>query len=283
MAYVKLFGSLLNSTVWAEPLATRVVWISMLALADQDGNVHARAPGIAKAAGVTRAEVDAALATFLAPDPDSRTKDHGGRRIEETPEGFRLLNYEAYRDRASKEDRLAKAAARQKRWRERNRDVTRERDESVTRNPSKRAVTQVTHSVSSQSHLISDSSQSQSQQHRENARTSPRWATILSSLRAVHGSTERYDPSPGGKHREALDWIAQRPEAEWATVIKHYAADPWVKANPGRAHPVHVRTCWDKYLDGPMVIPTNGASKGPVPAKSAADYDDAGGQAPWEL
>lgn len=158
MAYTKLFSSLLNSTVWTEPIETRVVWITMLAMSDQDGNVHARAPGIAKAAGVSRPAVDAALATFLAPDPDSRTKDFEGRRIEETAEGFHLLNYEAYRDRASKEDKLAKAAARQDRWRKRNATRVTNNAPVTHANAPSRDVTRVTHSVSSQSHLISSAS-----------------------------------------------------------------------------------------------------------------------------
>lgn len=117
--YTKLFSSILDSTVWTEPLATRVVWITMLAMADQDGNIAARAPGIAKRASVTRAECDRALKTFAAPDPDSRTGDHEGRRAVETADGWHLLNYEAYRDRASAAEKAEKNAARQARFRAR--------------------------------------------------------------------------------------------------------------------------------------------------------------------
>ena len=76
------------------------------------------------------------------------------------------------------------------------------------------------------------------------------WATVLHKLRAIHGS-DRYDPS---SHREALEWIAARPAGEVVKALKHYAADPWAMANPGHAHPTHIRKHWDKYLDGPMRI-----------------------------
>jgi hypothetical protein len=38
-----------------------------------------------------------AITTFLSPDPDSRTPEHEGRRIEVIDGGWRLLNHEKYR------------------------------------------------------------------------------------------------------------------------------------------------------------------------------------------
>ena len=140
--YTKLFGSILDSTVWATPATVRVVWITMLAMADQDGVVEAAVPGLAKRAGVTREDCESALALFLAPDPDSRSKEHGGRRIEEWDGGWRLVNYEKYRDRATKAESAAKSAARQRRYRARqaaNATVT-------PRNAALAKMTQVTHS-----------------------------------------------------------------------------------------------------------------------------------------
>ena len=80
--FVKLFGSILDSTVWQEPATTRVVWITMLAMTDESGFVAASVPGLAHRAGVTLEECETALAAFLRPDPYSRTKEHEGRRIE---------------------------------------------------------------------------------------------------------------------------------------------------------------------------------------------------------
>jgi hypothetical protein len=123
--YTKLFGSILESTVWLEPPPTKVVWITLMAMADRDGQIEASVPGLAKRAVVSRQECERALAVFLAPDPDSRTPDFEGRRIEVVPGGWRLLNYDSYRFRASQADVREKTAARVRRHRQRKkRSVT---------------------------------------------------------------------------------------------------------------------------------------------------------------
>jgi hypothetical protein len=115
--YTKLFESILESTVWQEAPPIKVVWITMLAMADRDGVVEASIPGLAKRAGVEREECERALALFLAPDPDSRTTEHEGRRIEVVTGGWCLLNYNIYRERASKDEAARKNALRQQRYR----------------------------------------------------------------------------------------------------------------------------------------------------------------------
>jgi hypothetical protein len=94
--YTKLFSSLTESTVWCEPYATRILWVTMLAMADARGKVYGSVPGLARRANITREECDAALASFRAADPDSRTKEHEGRRIEDMDGGWRLLNHGKY-------------------------------------------------------------------------------------------------------------------------------------------------------------------------------------------
>ncbi len=120
MAYVKLFGSILASTIWQEDPTTKIVWITLLAMADRDGLVEASVPGLARMAGVTVPECEAALDCLESPDPHSRTRAHEGRRIEADDGGWILLNYEFYRDKASKEDKREKDAARQRRKYERD-------------------------------------------------------------------------------------------------------------------------------------------------------------------
>lgn len=119
-SYTKLFSSLLTSTIWAESDQTRIVWVTMLAMADQHGEVHSTVPGLARIAGVPLSEVEAALAKFTGPDPYSRTKDNDGRRIAEIDGGWELLNHAKYRSMASREDSKAQAADRQRRKRERD-------------------------------------------------------------------------------------------------------------------------------------------------------------------
>lgn len=95
--FSKLFSSILESTVWLESPETKVVWITMIALADRFGNVDASVPGLAGRAGVSIKQCKEALRIFLSPDPHSRTAIMAGRRIEEVDGGWRLINYEKYR------------------------------------------------------------------------------------------------------------------------------------------------------------------------------------------
>lgn len=95
--FTKLFSSITESTIWCEPDRTRLVWICMLAMADQHGRVWASVPGLANRARVPVEDAQTALDAFLSPDPYSRTPDHGGRRIEPIDGGWRLLNHEKYR------------------------------------------------------------------------------------------------------------------------------------------------------------------------------------------
>lgn len=98
VTFTKLFSSITESTVWCEPANTRLVWITMLAMADRMGRVWASVPGLANRARVPVDDCRTALETFLMPDRDSRTSDHEGRRIEPIDGGWRLLNYQKYRD-----------------------------------------------------------------------------------------------------------------------------------------------------------------------------------------
>ena len=60
--YVKLFASILTSTLWAQDDATRLVWITLLALADKDGFVRASPSGLARLANVDEARGRSAIA-----------------------------------------------------------------------------------------------------------------------------------------------------------------------------------------------------------------------------
>ncbi len=118
-SYTKLFSSIITSTIWTERPSICKLWITMLALANQHGEVHASIPGLAQLAAVPLEDAVEAIARFSAPDPYSRTKDDEGRRIEEIDGGWVLLNHRKYREMASKEESISANAARQKRFRER--------------------------------------------------------------------------------------------------------------------------------------------------------------------
>jgi hypothetical protein len=105
MQFTKLFNSILDSTIWQEPASTKICWITMLAMSDRNGDVHAQIPGLARRAGITIDECLAAINSFTSPDPYSRTKDRDGKRLAEIDGGWTLLNHAKYRQLLSAEER----------------------------------------------------------------------------------------------------------------------------------------------------------------------------------
>lgn len=97
-SFTKLFSSITESTIWAEPDHVRIVWITMLAMCDRQGRVYSTIPGLAGRARVSVDQCEEALSKFLSEDRYSRSKEFGGRRIEEIDGGWLLLNYERYRE-----------------------------------------------------------------------------------------------------------------------------------------------------------------------------------------
>jgi hypothetical protein len=126
--YTKLFSTIVSSTIWREPAHVRLVWITMLALSDQYGIVEASIPGLADMARVSREDCEHALGVLSSPDPDSRTKEFEGRRIEVTDGGWRLVNHRKYREKMRESDRKAKRAAYMRDYRDRNQS----RNQNVT-------------------------------------------------------------------------------------------------------------------------------------------------------
>ena len=115
--FTKLFGSIVNSTIWREPKEVKIVWITMLALSNRDGVVESSLPGLADAARVTIEECVESLRVLMSPDPYSRTKAHDGRRVEEVEGGWFILNHAKYRAKLSSEEQKEKARLRQEKWR----------------------------------------------------------------------------------------------------------------------------------------------------------------------
>jgi hypothetical protein len=127
MGYNKLFSSLVMSSVWREPDHVRLVWITFLALKDQRGEVRGSVGGLSDAAKVSRDRFEDAIRVLESPDPDSSNQDNEGRRLERITGGWHVLNHSFYQRLMSAEDLRAKAAERQRRYRESralSRDVT---------------------------------------------------------------------------------------------------------------------------------------------------------------
>ena len=79
--YTKLFASIVTSTIWSEDDTTRILWITMLALADQHGHVAATVPGLARIAGISVEDTLTGIGRLLAADQFSRTTTNEGRRV----------------------------------------------------------------------------------------------------------------------------------------------------------------------------------------------------------
>ena len=96
--YNKIFTRILDSSIWLETNTTRIVWITFLASMDETGYAHfAALANLAKRAGVTLEEAEAAVKVLEAPDRESSDPANDGRRIERIPGGWMVLNAEKYR------------------------------------------------------------------------------------------------------------------------------------------------------------------------------------------
>lgn len=132
--YTKLFSDIVDSSIWDENADTRVVWVTLLALANADGLVRGSVGWLAGKARVSVKACETALRLFESPDPKSRTPDNDGRRIETLEDGWLILNYLIFRDRLSTNPIAVKTRERVRKHRERYialRNVT-----SVTRDHS---------------------------------------------------------------------------------------------------------------------------------------------------
>lgn len=116
--YAKVFSDIVHSTVWREDVYTKVVWITMLVMADRHGLVMASIPGLADASKVSLEQCLSALEVLSSPDKYSRTKDFDGRRITEVDGGWLLLNFEKFRARKDDEEQRRRTAERVKKHRQ---------------------------------------------------------------------------------------------------------------------------------------------------------------------
>jgi hypothetical protein len=131
--YAKVFSDIIVSTIWREDVYTKVVWITMLVMADKNGLVMASIPGLADSAKVSLEQCIAALKVLSSPDEYSRTKEFGGRRIDEVDGGWLLLNYEKFRTRRDDEEQRIATAERVRKHRKNLADKL-HKNEHVTEN-----------------------------------------------------------------------------------------------------------------------------------------------------
>lgn len=100
MPFVKLDCGIVDSSMWTQPLAVRVLWITILTLTDPvDGICRMRAPGLARRAAIPLAQCRKALKVLESPDADDRSGQEQGRRIVPVDGGYRVVNFRRYRER----------------------------------------------------------------------------------------------------------------------------------------------------------------------------------------
>ena len=120
--YNKLFASILDSSVWLEEPATKVVWVTLIAAMNQDGFAHFSAlQNLANRAVLSIEETEKAVKILEAPDPNSADKEFDGRRIERVPGGWMLLNARKYHDTATRQIAREKVRKRVAKFRQRKR------------------------------------------------------------------------------------------------------------------------------------------------------------------
>ena len=247
MAYVKLFESILASTIWAEPTDTRIVWVTMLAMADRDGNVQASVPGLAHFARVSEEACKEALASFMRPDKNSRTKTNEGRRIVEVDGGWLVLNYEEYRDRLDYEEKKEKDRLRQQRKRERD-------AAKVSRQP----VTQC-HAGHAESQKVASHSHSDSHSHPQSQvqKKTPRAGALGVYEEGFQAFWQAYGHKIG-KHAAEKAWASLKPTGDTleAIVAKARATSD---ANPSREFYKHPATWLNGRHWQDEVIPNRSA------------------------
>ena len=120
--YAKVFKSMYEGTLRGHSDA-QLVFVNMLANADAHGQVDRHFRAIGDETGLTVDEVRAAVTFLEAPDRESRTPEHEGRRIVRMDShrdwGWNIVNYGRYRDIRSASDRREKNRQYQKDRRER--------------------------------------------------------------------------------------------------------------------------------------------------------------------
>jgi len=111
MTYSKLHASLVGSSLWTESDATRILFLTLLAMCDKEGFVAGTKKGLTRIANLQNA--DEAWEALMSEDPDSsdyiRAPENKGRRVAESPGGFTLINYPYYRDLRDEDDRREKS------------------------------------------------------------------------------------------------------------------------------------------------------------------------------
>lgn len=102
LTYVPIFNHLTDSSVWEEPYAVRVLFVTMLAHQDVDHVVRADVYRLHKWAVMPVEEVEKSLEVLSSPDPRRPGQALDGRRIRKVDDGWFIINGQHYQDLMAK-------------------------------------------------------------------------------------------------------------------------------------------------------------------------------------
>jgi hypothetical protein len=121
--FAKLSSEITKSSLWDEDDHVVRVFIAFLAEKDMDGFVRGTRKTMRRTANVhddpDGEKYDKAIQVLESPDPNSRTKDFEGRRIEPVDGGWIVLNHEQYK--THEDIQKEQNRERVRKWRERAR------------------------------------------------------------------------------------------------------------------------------------------------------------------
>lgn len=121
--YAKVFKTMFDGTLRGKSDAL-LVFVNLLANCDREGFVDRHFRAISEETGIPIDRVTKAISELEGPDPESRSREMQGRRLERLDDhrawGWKIVNYEKYRDMQRETDRLELNRQRQQRFRERH-------------------------------------------------------------------------------------------------------------------------------------------------------------------
>lgn len=132
--YIKLFNQILDSSI-ASNRKLRHFFTDLMLCSDADGNVIMTKDAIANRIRTTREEVEWGLDELMKPDPESNTLEHEGRRVialEGHGYGWKIVNYEHYRDIKSAAQMREETRLRVQRHREKTKKLPKSHDKPAS-------------------------------------------------------------------------------------------------------------------------------------------------------
>lgn len=140
--YAKLFSRIAQSSLMEEDIETRYCFMMLLAIADSGGDVIGTDVALARTVNLPLDTFKRCIVALMAPDPDSNSQVHEGRRImpSESGRGYLLVNYATYRSIKTAEEK--KAYMRE--YMQRRRKLLKDKDVTAV-NVCKTALSDVTH------------------------------------------------------------------------------------------------------------------------------------------